>query len=75
MTQQTECSKKFDLLFEKLKSIDDALRGSIEEDRPGVMLRLDRLERSERTRSRLSWMVIGSAIAAIIAVIVAAVRG
>ena len=43
--QKDECREKFDLLFVKLDRIDVALRGN---GVPGVLMRLDRLERPER---------------------------
>jgi hypothetical protein len=43
----------------KLDKLDEALRGN---GKPGVQLRLDRLETAERRRSRLIWLVLGAAL-------------
>ncbi len=43
----------------KLDQLDEAIRGN---GKPGIQLRLDRLEAAERTRSRLLWLIAGSTI-------------
>ena len=70
--QKDECREKFDLLFVKLDRIDVALRGN---SVPGVLMRLDRLERPERARSRVRWAiataVISSGVGAVVGAFVA----
>jgi len=68
--QQDECRAKFELVFRKLDRIDEALRGN---GTSGVLLRLDRLERPQRARAKLGWMVLGALIAAVVGAAVAAV--
>ena len=46
-------------LHRKLDTLDVAIRGN---GKPGIQLRLDRLESSEKTRSRLLWLITGSAV-------------
>ncbi len=43
----------------KLARLDEAIRGN---GKPGINARLDRLEASERTRSRLLWIIAGAVV-------------
>lgn len=51
---------------DKLEKLDEAIRGN---GKPGLVLRLDRLERSETTRRKIIWMTIGSLVPLIVAAI------
>ena len=58
------CKGAFERIFGLLTAIDVALRGDPEGDqRPGVMTRLDRLERTAGARAKFFWMLAGSLIA------------
>lgn len=46
-------------IHEKLDRLDEAIRGN---GKPGINTRLDRLEASERTRSRLLWIIAGAVV-------------
>ena len=52
------CKGEFDELHTKLDRLDVAIRGN---GKPGIQLRLDRLESAERTRSKLLWIILGAA--------------
>ena len=52
------CRNDFADIHRKLDLLDEAIRGN---GKPGIQLRLDRLESSERTRGRLLWILIGAA--------------
>ena len=54
-----QCEKHFEVIHEKLDRLDEAVRGN---GKPGIQLRLDRLEASERSRSRLLWLIAGAAL-------------
>jgi hypothetical protein len=41
-------------IWEKLNSIDESIRGN---GKPGLMMRIDRLERTEVVRNRIQWGV------------------
>jgi hypothetical protein len=56
---ETVCKAEFAEVHAKLDKLDEALRGN---GKPGVQLRLDRLETAERRRSRLIWLVLGAAL-------------
>ena len=53
------CKREFAQLHEKLDRVDEAIRGN---GKPGIQLRLDRLEQNERTRGRLIWLILGCAV-------------
>ena len=51
------CKNEFAELHAKLDRLDEAIRGN---GKPGIQLRLDRLESAEAVRSRLLWIIAGS---------------
>ena len=53
------CKGEFASIHAKLDRLDEAIRGN---SKPGIQLRLDRLESAEATRSRLLWIIAGSAV-------------
>jgi len=50
------CNGEFGSIHTKLDRLDEALRGN---GKPGIQLRLDRLESAEAVRSRLLWLIAG----------------
>jgi len=53
------CKGEFAELHAKLDRLDEAIRGN---GKPGIQLRLDRLESAEAVRSRLLWIIAGSTV-------------
>ena len=53
------CKGEFASIHKKLDKLDEAIRGN---GKPGIQLRLDRLENAESRRSRLLWLVVGAAV-------------
>ena len=53
------CKAGFAAIHEKLDRLDEAIRGN---SRPGIQLRLDRLENAQAVRSRLMWVITGSTV-------------
>ena len=53
------CKGEFASIHVKLDKLDEAIRGN---GKPGIQLRLDRLEAAERTRGKLIWLITGSAV-------------
>lgn len=51
------CKGEFSSLHAKLDRLDEAIRGN---GKPGIQLRLDRLESFQATRSRLLWLIAGA---------------
>ena len=54
------CKGEFAAIHTKLDRLDEAVRGN---GKPGIQLRLDRLEAAEGVRSRLLWIIAGAAVA------------
>ncbi len=53
------CKGEFASIQVKLDKLDEAIRGN---GKPGIQLRLDRLESAEATRSRLLWVIAGATV-------------
>ena len=53
------CKGEFASVHTKLDRMDEAIRGN---GKPGIQLRLARLESTEATRSRVLWVIAGSAV-------------
>ncbi|MFP4217177.1 MAG: hypothetical protein ACLFVH_14765 [Phycisphaerae bacterium] len=66
------CKDEFASIHAKLDRLDEAIRGN---GRPGITVRLDRLEQDAKRQARLLWLVVGSAITAFASVLVAWVTG
>lgn len=66
------CEREFAEILDKLNRLDEAIRGN---GKPGIALRLDRLEQDARRYSMLVWMIIGSAVMAFASVLVAWIGG
>ncbi len=60
-SQQYEdvCKGEFASIHTKLDKLDEAIRGN---GKPGIQLRLDRLETAQATRSRVLWLIVGAAV-------------
>jgi len=55
----SDCQNHFEAIHRKLDQLDEAIRGN---GKPGIQLRLDRLEAAERSRNRVLWLIAGSVI-------------
>ena len=66
------CEREFEEIRVKLDRLDEAIRGN---GKPGISLRLDRLEQDAKRLSRLVWMIVGSAVTAFASVLVAWITG
>ena len=53
------CKGEFASIHTKLDRMDEAIRGN---GKPGIQLRLDRLELAAAKRSKLFWMVLGCVV-------------
>ena len=60
------CRNELAELHRKIDSLDAAIRGN---GKPGIYLRLDRLEQNEARRKRLAWFVIGAFVTAMVSLI------
>ena len=52
------CKAEFAELHKKLDTLDESIRGN---GKPGIQLRLDRLEQDKLTRSKVIWFLLGLA--------------
>ncbi len=50
------CKSEFVELHKKLDTLDESIRGN---GKPGIQLRLDRLEQDKLTRSKIIWFLLG----------------
>ena len=71
-SQFEQCQNHFESIHHKLDRLDEAVRGN---GRPGIQLRLDRLEQDAKRQSKLTWLIIGAAIAALASGLVAWTAG
>lgn len=69
---RSACECEFEEIHRKLDRLDEAIRGN---GRPGITVRLDRLEQDARRQSKLIWLIVGSAVTAFASVLVAWVTG
>ncbi|HNQ22485.1 MAG TPA: hypothetical protein PKK06_05265 [Phycisphaerae bacterium] len=53
------CKGEFAAIHAKLDRLDEAIRGN---GSTGIKVRLDRLEATERVRSKLLWIIAGSTV-------------
>jgi len=53
------CKDEFESVNGKLDRLDEAIRGN---SKPGIQLRLDRLETAQAVRSRLMWIITGATV-------------
>ena len=53
------CKGEFASIHVKLDKLDEAIRGN---GKPGIQIRLDRLESAERVRSKLLWLIAGCVV-------------
>jgi len=60
------CRSEFAAVHAKLDRLDEAIRGI---PKPGIQLRLDRLEAAEAVRSRLLWIIAGSVVSLAVAAV------
>ena len=56
-SQFDACQKHFESIHGKLDRLDEAVRGN---GRPGITVRLDRLEQDAKRQGKLVWLIIGA---------------
>ena len=69
---RSACEREFEEIHRKLDRLDEAIRGN---GRPGITVRLDRLEQGAKRQSKLIWLIVGSAVTALASVLVAFFTG
>jgi len=58
---------RLDKIEEILRGIDQAIRGN---GKPGINVRLDRLEQGARRQARMGWMLTGAVVGGVISMVV-----
>ena len=71
-SQFEQCQSQFESIHRKLDRLDEAIRGN---GKPGILIRLDRLEQDAKRQAKLIWLIIGAVITALASGIVAWVAG
>lgn len=60
--QNAPIQRQFEAIHEKLDRLDEAIRGN---GKPGILIRLDRLEQDARRQNRLIWLIVGAVVTAL----------
>jgi hypothetical protein len=60
------CKGEFASVHTKLDRMDEAIRGN---GKPGIQIRLDRLETAAAKRNKVLWMVLGSVVTLAVAAV------
>jgi len=58
---ETTIEKHLEVMHKKLDRLDEAIRGN---GKPGILIRLDRLEQDAKRQSKLVWLIVGAAVVA-----------
>lgn len=66
------CEREFAEIRVKLDRLDEAIRGN---GKPGIALRLDRLEQDGRRLGRIVWLIAGATVTAIVSLLAAWAAG
>jgi len=69
---RSACEREFEEIHRKLDRLDEAIRGN---GRPGITVRLDRLEQDAKRQSKLIWLIVGAVITTLASGIVAWITG
>ena len=64
--------EQFESIHRKLDRLDEAIRGN---GKPGILIRLDRLEQDAKRQAKLIWLILGAVITALASGIVAWIAG
>ena len=66
------CEKHFEEIHRKLDRLDEAVRGN---GRPGILIRLDRLEQDAKRQAKLIWLIMGAVATGLSSAIVIWIAG
>ncbi len=70
--QMEQCQGHFEAVHRKLDRLDEAVRGN---GKPGILIRLDRLEQDAKRQSKLIWLILGAVVTASASGLVAWIAG
>jgi hypothetical protein len=66
------CKEEFAEIKSKLDKLDEAIRGN---GRPGITVRLDRLEQDAKRQGKLIWLILGAGVTAMASSLVGWIAG
>ncbi len=67
-----QCQKHWESIHRKLDRLDEAIRGN---GKPGILIRLDRLEQDARRQAKLLWLIVGAIATSVTSAIVVWITG
>ncbi len=67
---ESVCRDEFGKINSKLDRLDYSIRGN---GRIGIVTRIDRLERAEKIRTKLMWLIAGSCLTAAMSLLLAVI--
>ena len=70
--QFEQCRKQWESIHRKLDRLDEAIRGN---GRPGILIRLDRLEQDARRQGKLIWLMVGTVATGVASAVVMWIGG
>ncbi|NLF33065.1 MAG: hypothetical protein GX591_19545 [Planctomycetes bacterium] len=59
-------------IIAKLDRLDEAIRGN---GKPGILIRLDRLEQDAKRQGKLVWLIVGATVVAAVSTLVQWIAG
>jgi len=69
---ETTIEQHFEVIHKKLDRLDEAIRGN---GRPGILIRLDRLEQDAKRQGKLVWLIVGATVVAAISLVMKWITG
>jgi len=64
--------RHLEVIHKKLDRMDEAIRGN---GKPGILIRLDRLEQDAKRQSKLIWLIVGATVVAAISAVLKWITG
>ena len=62
-----QCTRHFEAIHNKLDRLDESIRGN---GKPGILIRLDRLEQDAKRQAKLVWLVVGAAVTGLVSTLI-----
>ena len=66
-SQPQQCKDHFEGIHRKLDKLDEAVRGN---GKPGILIRLDRLEQDAKRQAKLVWLLLGAVVTGSVSLLV-----
>jgi len=68
--------KQLEAINRKLDRLDEAIRGTpVNGSKPGILIRLDRLEQDAKRQSKLIWLIVGALLTGLSSALVVWIGG